>query len=64
MKQWDAMYDTGEHFPVKLNEIVQVTQQVYLLGMWNFVEGLEEKLHLKEKSHLIVVPRRDYDWGV
>lgn len=26
------MYDTGEHFPVKLNEIVQVTQQVYLFA--------------------------------
>ena len=53
----------GQRFPVNLYEIQQVTQQVYLLDMWDFV-GLERETVLKEKPYLIVVPRRDYRWGV
>lgn len=51
VKHWDAIYDdTGHHFPGNLNETQQVTQQVYLLGMWDFVEGLERKTILEGET--------------
>lgn len=51
VKHWGAMYGyTGHHFPMNLKEAQQVTQQVCLLHIWDFLGSIEKKTTLEGKT--------------